>query len=139
MANRVILGKKGSDYGLFISKPTLDVISEGNDDMLISSTSASMGQVLFFQKIDVGGSATVTQTYLNQGGVKTFCMFWTNNDYLGGGDNDYYTIDMGFAGSVVGLTITNEYTNSTTNTLRIVNAAYSASSVIVLVMKEAAA
>ena len=139
MANRVILGKKGSDYGLFISKPALDVTSEGNDDMLLSSDLPSMGQVLFFQKIDVGGSATVTQAYNNQGGVKTFCMFWTNKDYDGGATSSHYTIDMGFAASVVGLTITNEYTNSTTNTIRIVNASYSNSSVIVLVMKEAAA
>jgi len=28
MAKRVLLGKKGSDYGLFISKPGVDVILE---------------------------------------------------------------------------------------------------------------
>ncbi len=139
MANRVVLGKKGSDYGLFISKPTLDATSEGNDDMLLSSTAPSMGQTLLFQKFDVSANSTVTQAYNNQGGVKTFCMFWANNDYLGGASDDYYTIDNGFSGSAVGLTFENAYTNSTTNTLSIVNITNVARSAIVLVLKEAAA
>ena len=139
MANRVLLGKKGSDYGLWVSKPTLNVLTEGDDDLLLSSTSASMGQVLFFQTIDVGASTTVTQAYLNQGGVKTFCMWWTNDDYLGGGENDRYSTDIGFATSSVGLTVTNTYTNSTTNTITVVNSVASATSIIVMILKEAAA
>ena len=37
MANRVLLGERGSDYGLFISKPGANVISCGPEDMLFDS------------------------------------------------------------------------------------------------------
>ena len=37
MANRVLFGKRGSDYGLFVSKPGANVISCNPEDMLFDS------------------------------------------------------------------------------------------------------
>lgn len=48
MANRVLLGKKGTEYGLWISKPGIDVTTAGVDDLLFSSSDSAYkyGQVL---------------------------------------------------------------------------------------------
>lgn len=37
MTNRVLIGKKGSAYGIWISKPGYDVLSASLDQMLLSS------------------------------------------------------------------------------------------------------
>jgi len=37
MANRVLFGKRGSDYGLFVSKPGANVVSCDPEDMLFDS------------------------------------------------------------------------------------------------------
>jgi hypothetical protein len=48
MTNRVLLGKRGTEYGLWVSKPGIDVTTAGIDDLLFSSSSSSTkyGQVL---------------------------------------------------------------------------------------------
>jgi hypothetical protein len=38
MSKRVLLGKKGSTYGLFISKPGVDVTSADTDQLIFDST-----------------------------------------------------------------------------------------------------
>jgi hypothetical protein len=40
MANRVLLGKKGTEYGLWISKPGKDVTTVGVEDLLFSTSSS---------------------------------------------------------------------------------------------------
>lgn len=40
MANRVLLGKKGTEYGLWISKPGKDVTTVGIQDLLFSTSSS---------------------------------------------------------------------------------------------------
>ncbi len=45
MANRVIIGKIGSDFGLKVSKPGVDVTSGADKDMLFDSTSVRTGLV----------------------------------------------------------------------------------------------
>ena len=45
MANRVIIGKIGSDFGLKVSKPGVDVTTGANKDMLFDSTSVRTGLV----------------------------------------------------------------------------------------------
>lgn len=37
MTNRVLLGKKGSDYGLWVSKPGQNVLTASDDNMLLST------------------------------------------------------------------------------------------------------
>lgn len=48
MANRVLLGKKGTEYGLWISKPGIDVTTADISDLMFSSSDSSYkyGQVL---------------------------------------------------------------------------------------------
>lgn len=41
MANRVLLGKKGTEYGLWISKPGKDVTTAGIQDLLFSTSSSN--------------------------------------------------------------------------------------------------
>ena len=59
MANRVLLGKKGSDYGLFISKPGKDVTSVGREDLIFSSEDphSSVIYALLDVTIDNGSSS----------------------------------------------------------------------------------
>lgn len=45
MANRVLLGKKGSDYGLWVSRPGQNVLTANDADMLFS-TSAEVVTVM---------------------------------------------------------------------------------------------
>lgn len=41
MANRVLLGQRGSEYGLWISKPGKDVTTASVEDLLFSSSNSS--------------------------------------------------------------------------------------------------
>ena len=45
MANRVIIGKVGSDFGIKVSKPGIDVTTGADKDMLFHSTSVRTGLV----------------------------------------------------------------------------------------------
>ena len=46
MANRGLLGKRGSEYGLWVSKPGSNVVSCDPEDMLFDSTNMDYGQTL---------------------------------------------------------------------------------------------
>ena len=66
MSRRVLLGKAGSEYGLFISKPGVNVINDSgtlaNKDLLIfDSTQQGYAQLI------AKGQATVTRTGTNAG------------------------------------------------------------------------
>jgi len=137
MADRVLLGKKSSDYGLWVSRATTEADTATDKDMLMSSTSPSVGQILLFQKIDVNASASTTLDYKNHGGVKTFMNWWLNEDYLGGGSADKYSSDGGFSSLL--LTVKNDYIDGTKNRITVTNSGLSSSSIIVMIFKEAAA
>ena len=64
MANRVLLGEKGSDYGLWISKPTVDVTSANRRDLIFDSTDGRTGNVLKILDLTVS-SATSGTVYFN--------------------------------------------------------------------------
>jgi len=137
MANRVLLGKKGSDYGLWVSKPGGNALTDADAELLLSSEVVGMGQVILFQNIAVPASSTVTQNYNSRGGGKSFFNWWINADYLGGTSDSNYNSGVGLAG--VFLTVKNKYVNSTTNQIEIVNISNSAYNVIVMVLNKAAA
>ena len=66
MSRRVLLGKAGSEYGLFISKPGVNVINDSgtlaNKDLLIfDSTQQGYAQLI------AKGQATITRTGTNAG------------------------------------------------------------------------
>ena len=138
MSNRVLLGEWGSDYGLWVSKPGGNVLSDADKDMLLSPEIAGMGQIIMFQSFSVSADATTTQNYNSRGGGKSFFNWWIDADYLGGTGNSNYNSGVGFSG--VFLTVENKYINSTTNQIRIVNTHLSvAYSVLVMVVNQAAA
>ncbi len=132
MANRVLLGKKGSDYGLWVSKSGSDVTSVSDTDMLFATTAASIGQVLFYQTIDVNGNASTTVDYLNLGGVNTF-VEWMVVDSA----NTYKT-DKG-SGGPMPLNVASTKVDSTKNRITVTNNTNGSLSVAVMVFKEAAA
>ena len=142
MGNRVIVGKKGSEYGLWVSKPGSDVTSVGDKDMLFASSASGMGQVLFFQSIDVSNGVGVTTevSYLNQGNGKTFMNWWTATvgvTWMSGDATDYYTDSKQISGSYL-IDVESTVVNSTTNKIIVTNKINLAQTIIVLVMKEAA-
>ena len=63
MADRVLLGEKGSDYGLWISKPTLDATSTNRRDLIFDSTDGRTGNVLKIMDINVSSATSGTAYY----------------------------------------------------------------------------
>lgn len=69
MANRVLLGQRGSDYGLWVSKPGQNVLT-ANADQLLFSPDTQMLQVIYSDVIRTsgsGGNATYTRSWTNPG------------------------------------------------------------------------
>tara|TARA_Y100000004_G_scaffold193877_1_gene257234 strand:- start:923 stop:1321 length:399 start_codon:yes stop_codon:yes gene_type:complete len=132
MANRVLLGKKGSDYGLWVSKSGSDVTSVSDTDMLFATTAASVGQILFFQTIDVSANSNTTVDYKNLGGVNTY-LEWMVVDSA----NTYKT-DKG-SGGPMPLTVSSTKVDSTKNRITVTNNTTGSLTVAVIVFKEAAA
>ena len=147
MAGRVLIGKNGSNYGLWVSKPSTEVTTATDKDMLFATTTPSVGQILLFQQMDIAAAvdsstpSSTTLDYKNQGGVKTLHWYW-EKAFWGttgwGGEYDSYLTGQSIISR--GLSVTNTYINSTTNRLTAYNATVGvAKSVIVGVFKEAAA
>ena len=133
--DRVLVGKKGSDYGLWVSKPSGNVLSDADVDLLFSSENTNgIGQTLLFQQIDMADGTssptTTTQNYNNRGGGKTFFYWWN-------GTTTSYAAASGFLTSTA-VAVTNKYVNATTNQIEITNSG-AAASIIVLVINKAAA
>jgi|TARA_R110001583_G_scaffold19150_4_gene75294 hypothetical protein len=137
MTDRVLIGKKGSEYGLWVAEPGGDVLNDTDKEMLLSSAVVGTAQILMFQNIAVAANATATQNYLSNGGGKSFFNWWINADYLGGADASNYNSGIGFAGAF--LTVKNKYVNATTNQIEVTNVNNSAANVLVLVVNQAAA
>ena len=132
MGNRVLLGNKGSDYGLWVSKPGGNVLTDGDVDLLLSSeNTGGIGQILLFQQIDISANSTTTQNYNNRGGGKTFFYWWS-------GSSASYAAGTQFLTSAA-ITCQNNYVNSTTNQIVAVNGLSSATTLTVLVINKAAA
>jgi hypothetical protein len=132
MANRVLVGNKGSDYGLFVSKPGGNVLSDADKDLLLSSeSSGGIGQILLFQQLDISANATTTQNYNNRGGGKTFFYWWQ-------GASDNYAAGISFL-TTASISCSNNYVNATTNQLVAVNGTSNNISLTILVMNKAAA
>ena len=51
MSKRILLGKKGSSYGLFVSKPGVDVDTANTDQLIFDSIEELHKQELFLHKI----------------------------------------------------------------------------------------
>jgi hypothetical protein len=132
MANRVLVGKKGSDYGLWVSKPGGNALTDGDADLLLSSeNTGGIGQILLFQQIDISANSTTTQNYNSRGGGKTFFYWWN-------GAPSSYAAGVGFLTSAA-ITCQNNYVNTTTNQIVAVNGLGSSTSLTVLVINKAAA
>jgi hypothetical protein len=130
--DRVLVGEKGSDYGLWVSKPGGDVLSDADVDLLFSSENAGgIGQILLFQQVDIPANSTTTQNYNNRGGGKTFFYWWS-------GSSASYAAGAQFLTSAA-ITCSNNYVNATTNQIVAVNGLNSSASLTVLVINKAAA
>ena len=86
MANRVLLGKRGSDYGLFISKPGKDVTSVGREDLIFSSEDPHSSAVYGLLDVTIAnGSSSGSATFsTNPGYIPQ--VLWVQvdgNDVLG--------------------------------------------------------
>lgn len=63
MSQRVLLGKKGSTYGLFISKPGVNVTSADSDQLIFDSTAKGYGQAIFKETITLSRGTSQTRTF----------------------------------------------------------------------------
>ena len=84
MAKRVLLGKRGSQFGLFVSKAGYDVSDTSlHEDKLMFSTSSSIDEYLQFTPIGNTSANTTadTATVQNVGVTGTPTISVPNNDY----------------------------------------------------------
>jgi len=87
MANRVLLGQRGSDYGLFVSKPTKDVTSANRKDLIFDSTDLRSSSIHGIKEITLS-SGTGSVNHNSNGSSMGFIPFilWTQisgNNVLG--------------------------------------------------------
>ena len=80
MANRVQLGKRGSEYGLWVSKPGANVLTCDQEDMLFDSTNMDYGQTLARGYI-AGDAGATNVTVTVRDGVDPF-VITRGLDYL---------------------------------------------------------
>ncbi len=88
MANRVLLGERNGDYGLWISKPGQNVLTAG-DGQLLFSPDFPILQVLYSQIIQTsgsGGSANYTVSWPDPG---YYAFAWCFSDQA----NAFYTFN----------------------------------------------
>lgn len=68
MTRRVLLGQRGGSYGLWVSRPTVDVVTAGDDDLLFSSSDTENFMIIDSGVIaDPGAGATATVSIPNMG------------------------------------------------------------------------
>ena len=107
MANRVLLGEHGTyGYGLFVSKPSIDVTGANKNYFLFDTTAASIGQILVFQQETLGSSSSVARSF-NNFGRNTFGLLYDSQG------TDRYGITL--SASLAGLSLSISKTNSTTS------------------------
>ena len=80
MANRVQLGKRGSEYGLWVSKPGSEVTTCDQEDMIFDSTNMDYGQTLARGYI-AGDAGATNVTVTVRDGVDPF-VITRGLDYL---------------------------------------------------------
>jgi len=89
MANRVIIGKRGSDHGLFVSKPGSNVVSADRKDLIFDSTDLRTSAIHGIKEVSISSGSTNASVNLNSNGSSMgFIPFvlWTQisgNDVLG--------------------------------------------------------
>jgi len=89
MANRVLIGERGSDYGLFISKPGSNVISADRKDLIFDSTDLRTSAIHGIKEVSISSGSSSGSVNLNSNGSSMgFIPFvlWTEisgNDVLG--------------------------------------------------------
>ena len=88
MANRVLLGKKGSEYGLWVSKVGQDVTSAGSNNLLFDSSRAEGSSIIKSGTITAGTTGTGTDT--------TYYSDYVN--YTDGSDLNYIPLVMIWSG-----------------------------------------
>ena len=66
MSKRVLLGKKGSTYGLFVSKPRVDVTTANADQLIFDSSAKGYGQAIFKETITLSRGTSQTRTFSTQ-------------------------------------------------------------------------
>ena len=116
MANRVLLGKRGSDYGLFVSKPTKDVTSADRKDLIFDSTDLRTSAVYAIKEVSISSGSTNGSVNINADGSSLGFIpyvLWTQisgNDILG----QPWHFSFSFSGP--SFTIGNDYMCEVSNT-----------------------
>lgn len=128
MANRILLGNHGTyGYGLFVSKPGVDVTGASKLTNIFDSTSDRMGQILIFQELDV--ATTGTTFVFNNFNCNVFGYVFSGSD-----KETIQIATIAANQSYVGVSVVK--TNSTTSTATFTNSHTSAVSCIFIAIKE---
>lgn len=123
MANRVLLGKKGTEYGLWISKPGKDVTTASVEDLLFSTSSSDykytqiLAQGTHTFPTTAGSTHTVTVPCVDN--VKPYVIWYSIQTF---GTAAY------FPGASLNMNVVVNYTFPSTNTCSVEFFKYGSSS-----------
>lgn len=79
MVNRVVLGQRGTDeYGMWVSKPGIDVFSAWHDDHFLMRTDKKYAQVIQSGVIDLNGGFGYPTIYVPNLGFKPIIEYQVN-------------------------------------------------------------
>jgi hypothetical protein len=128
MANRVLLGKRGSDYGLFVSKPTKDVTSADRKDLIFDSTDLRTSTVHAIKEITIS-SGTGSVNLNSDGSSMGFIPYvlWTQisgNNILGQTGHFSWSFDGGQATFSYGTDFAAHVSNTSITITRTLNSGY---------------
>ena len=137
MANRVLLGKRGSDYGLFVSKPTKDVTSADRKDLIFDTTDLRTSSIHGIKEITLS-SGTGNVNHNSNGSSMGFIPFilWTQvsgNDVLGQTGHFSFSIGGGGATFSYGTDFAAYVSNTTTYITRTMYSGYTSGTFKILI------
>lgn len=86
MVERVVLGKKGNEYGLWVSKPGFNAMTDTNTDNFLVHPSIRPNDVFMAGEIimDYQPAATFAWSVTHGLGFTPACVVWYNCENIGG-------------------------------------------------------
>lgn len=115
MTNRVILGQKGGNYGLWVSKAGFDVLTTTADNMLFDM-SGSLLQIIQSGEFTVNSTTNIPLS--NTGGVTPIAMIWnkTQTYYGATGSLNPLFFDISVTSSQLSISLASGFTGTYTGT-----------------------
>lgn len=116
MTGRVLLGKKGSNYGLYVSRPGKEVTTVGREDLIFSSDDTRTSQVLKIIDATLSSASSVSVNFNGDGSSLGYIPFVLATEIDGNNiKNLYWEYALSISGGGIVYNIGSKYSCSVTN------------------------